>query len=100
MKKIAVIGASEFVLGFQLAGVKQVFEATKDNIQKVLKDIRKNIDIGIAVVDESLMETMDKHERMEIEASASPVFVSLSTKSSQDNLRYLIKKSIGVDLMQ
>ena len=48
---------------------------------------------------QKLTEEMDRHDRAEMESSVSPVFVELSTKAAQDNLRYLIKKSIGVDLL-
>ena len=100
MTRLAAIGTNEFLLGFQLAGIKDTIEADKNGIFKALNEIKKNKEIGIVVVDQTLMDAVERHDRIEIESSVHPVFVSLSTKSSQDNLRYLIKKSIGVDLLQ
>ena len=95
---IAVIGGNEFVVGFQLAGIKDVYEAGNDMIGRI-NEVRNNREITIAIVDEALLEKLDKHDRMLIESSISPVFVPLSTSSSQENLRFLIKKSIGIDIL-
>ena len=95
---IAVIGRNEFVVGFQLAGIKHAVEASGNMMEKI-KEIKQNKEITIAILDEQLLDNVDKQDRLDIEASVAPVFVPLSTSSSQENLRYLIKKSIGVDLL-
>ena len=97
MVKIAVAGSNEFVVGFQLAGIKDIIEM-RDSPFSELKELKNRKDIGIVVVDEKLMEGMDAYQRQVIEASADPVFVPLSIKVEQGSLRRLIKKSIGVDL--
>lgn len=99
MTKMAVVGGSEFMLGFQLAGIKEAIEANKSNILAKLMEAKNKKELSIVVVDEELMEQIDKRDRMEIDASAKPVFIPLSVKATQDNLRQLIKKSIGVDLL-
>ena len=97
MVKIAAVGGSEFIVGFQLAGIKDVFEVNK-NAFSDLKNLKIRKDFGIFVIDEKIMESLDTHQRLEIEASVDPVFIPLSTKVEQDSLKRLIKKSIGVDL--
>ena len=97
MVKIAVVGGNEFIVGFQLAGVRDIFEVT-GNYFNELKDIKNKKEIGIVVVDEKIIESLESHQRMEIEASVDPVFIPVSTKVEQDSLKRLIKKSIGVDL--
>lgn len=97
MVKLAVVGGSEFVVGFQLAGIKDAIEVT-NNYFNELKNLKNRKNIGIIVVDERIMEKLDAHQKTEIEASVDPVFIPLSTKSEQDSLKRLIKKSIGVDL--
>ncbi|MBI3034702.1 V-type ATP synthase subunit F [Candidatus Woesearchaeota archaeon] len=97
MVKLAVIGGSEFVVGFQLAGIKDIFEIT-GNYFNELKNMKSKKEIGIVVVDEKIMENLEMHQRLEIEASVDPVFIPLSAKAEQDSLKKLIKKSIGVDL--
>ena len=93
---IAVLGSNEFVVGFQLAGIKEIIEVTEP-----IKDIdalKQRKDIGIVVIDEKIMETLDIDKRQEIEDSVDPVFIPLSTKAEQESLKRLIKKSIGIEL--
>jgi len=97
MVKLAVVGGSEFVVGFQLAGIKDIQEV-QDNYFNELKNFKNKKEIGIVVVDEKIMENLEQHQRFEIEASVDPVFIPVSTKAEQDSLKRLIKKSIGVDL--
>ena len=97
MVKIAVVGGSEFIVGFQLAGIKDVIEAQGDYFNE-LKNLKNKKEIGIVVVDEKIMEKLEQHQRFDIESSVEPVFIPISTTSEQDSLRNLIKKSIGVDL--
>ena len=63
-----------------------------------LKNFKLKKDFGIVVVDETVMENLELHQRVEIESSVDPVFIPVSAKAEQDSLRRLIKKSVGVDL--
>ena len=97
MVKIAVVGGSEFIVGFQLAGIKDVVEVN-DNYFNQLKNFKNRDEIGIVVVDEKMMENLEPHQRFDIESSVEPVFIPVSATAEQDSLKKLIKKSIGVDL--
>ena len=97
MVKIAAVGGSEFIVGFQLAGIKDIIEVN-DNFFNELKNLKTRKEIGIIVVDEKVMENLEPHQRADIESSVEPVFIPLSAKVEQDSLKKLIKKSIGVDL--
>lgn len=97
MVKIAAVGGSEFIVGFQLAGIRDVIEVSSNYFNE-LKNLRNRKDFGIIVVDEKIMENLEMYQRLEIEASVDPVFIPVSTKVEQDSLKRLIKKSIGVDL--
>ena len=46
MVKIAVVGGNEFIVGFQLAGIKDVFEVTGSYFNE-LKNLKNRKDIGI-----------------------------------------------------
>lgn len=91
------MGRQEFVLGFQLAGIRNIFEVNKDPL-KDIEEIKKKKEIGIVVIDENILKNLDPHDRQDIEDSITPVFVPLSEIAEQEMLRKLIKKSIGVDL--
>lgn len=97
MVKIAVAGGSEFIVGFQLAGIRDTI-GINENYYNELKNLRERKDIGIVVVDEKIMESLDINQRLMVESSVNPVFISLSARVEQDSLKRLIKKSIGVDL--
>ncbi len=97
MVKIAAVGGSEFIVGFQLAGIKDTIELSGNSYGE-LKSIKSRKDIGIVVVDEKILDGLEPHQRLDIDASVEPVFIPVSTKVEQDSLRKLIKKSVGVDL--
>ena len=97
MVKTAVLGSNEFVVGFQLAGIKNTIEVSDNPLQDI-NNLKNNKETGIVIIEENIMEGLDKHQRIEIEDSVDPVFIPVSTKVEQDSLKRLIKKSIGVDL--
>jgi vacuolar-type H+-ATPase subunit F/Vma7 len=103
MVTIAAVGSNQFVVGFQLAGIRETIEISegqegKANAFSQLKGLKKRKDIGIIIIEEQVMDGLQPHERIELEMSIEPVFIPLSTKIQQDSLRKLIKKSVGIDL--
>ena len=93
MVKTAVLGSNEFNVGFQLAGIKEIIEVSNNPI-KDINNFKNNKEVGIVVIEEKIMEGLEKHERIEVEDSVDPVFIPISTKVEQDSLKRLIKKSI------
>ncbi len=106
MQQLAAIGSNEFILGFQLAGIRHTFEVDAALNKKTdisAKEIKTLIttstdNVGIVIIDENLLDSMTFFDRSDIENSISPVFIPLSTRAAQENLRKLIKKSIGIDV--
>ncbi|MBI2143244.1 V-type ATP synthase subunit F [Candidatus Woesearchaeota archaeon] len=94
--EIAVIGKEDFCLGFSLAGVRNIFET--ENPAEAIGKAFDDPDVGVVVVDESLMDKLDEFEKAKLEASVRPVFMTLSLKEESDALKKMIKKSIGVEL--
>jgi V/A-type H+/Na+-transporting ATPase subunit F len=94
--ELAVIGKEDFCLGFSLAGIRNMFEIEdpSDSIDKVYE----NEDIGVVVFDESLSNKLGEFDKSRIENSVRPVFVMLSLNEESEELRKMIKKSIGVEL--
>ena len=97
MVKTAVLGSNEFIVGFQLAGIKDTIEASGNPLNDINK-LKERKELGVVVIEEKIMENLDKHDRIEVEDSVEPVFIPVSAKVEQDSLKRLIKKSIGVDL--
>ncbi len=63
-----------------------------------IESLTEDKEIGIVIIDQKTLNKMDEHDRADIETSVKPVFILVSTEVSQDSLKRLIKKSIGVDL--
>ncbi len=98
MLNIGIIGGPEFILGFQLAGIKQTYKV-EDKPQETMQEALANKEIGILIVDDAIMHKLDERTRDDITASVQPVCIQLSTEAgAQDSLRKMIRKSIGIDL--
>ena len=94
---LAVIGRSEFIVGFQLAGINKIFEV-EDNPLEDINRCKQDSSVGVVVIEEDVLNKVDTHDRVAIEESVSPVFIHISKEATSEGLRKLIKKSIGVDL--
>ena len=97
--ELAVIGGSEFTLGFALAGIKKIMEADADPAA-AFKQAMQDGSVGIIITDEATVAKLEEHVREDVERSVKPVIVVLSAEATQESLRKMIKKSIGVDLLK
>ena len=97
---LAVIGRSEFVVGFQLAGINRVVEldGAPGKAEEAVKTTMADSTVGIILLDEEVLQELPERTRDALNTTVNPVVVVLSTQSSQDTLRKMIRKSIGVDL--
>ena len=102
MKEIVCVGSAEFTLGFKLAGIRRIINGSKnENWRDTLSSLTQDSSIGIVIIDENVLSGLEPNERSKIEDSVSPVFISLSSDSAASgDLRKLIIKSIGVDLLK
>ncbi len=94
--EIAVIGGEEFCLGFRLAGVKKIFETSEP--REAMSSAKEDPEIGVVIFDEKLLKKLDSEDKAALEDSLKPIYITLSTESSEDSLRKMIRKSIGVEL--
>ena len=93
--EIAVIGDNDFTLGFKLAGIKKSFDVKKTQIKEVIADKS----IGILILNDVDVRALPPHIQDSVRNSVSPVAVVISEDGgAEENLRKLIKKSIGIDL--
>ncbi|MBI2664702.1 V-type ATP synthase subunit F [Candidatus Woesearchaeota archaeon] len=94
--EIAVIGKEDFCLGFRLAGIKKITETT--DAAQAISEMKADESIGIVILDENLYQELDADSRAAIEDSIKPIFIALSQKATEDSLKKMIRKSIGVEL--
>lgn len=95
-KKIAVVGRSEFTLGFRLAGVQKIYG--RDNYRENIEELLDADDVGIVVMEEDGLDDLPKRIQNEVERSVDPVFVPLSETSESERLNEKIKRAIGADI--
>ena len=96
--EIAVVGTPEFTLGFQLAGISNLYnpEGEEERI-KVFRDLLNSKDVGIVVVDSAVLASLLDRLRSQLSGSVSPTVLGIGT--DEDNtLRETIRRAIGVDL--
>ena len=96
--ELAVVGSQEFTLGFQLAGISNIFNPeTDDEMSSQLKSRLNSKEVGIIVIDSSIMTTLPERLRDQLSASVTPTVLGIGTEEDT-TLRDTIRKAIGVDL--
>ncbi|WEL19691.1 V-type ATP synthase subunit F [Candidatus Nanohalococcus occultus] len=96
MKDIAVIGSDDFTVGFELAGVREIYD--DKNYKQQIQELVDRDDIGIVVTEQDLLEQMPGRIQNRVESSVSPVVVALSEDAEDSNLQEQIRKVIGADI--
>jgi len=95
-KSIAVIGESEFTVGFELAGIQKTYG--KENYSEKIQELIQSDELGIVVAEKSDVEELPERIRNDVNGSVDPVVVALSEKAEDSRLQDKIKKVIGIDL--
>ena len=95
-KDIAVIGDSDFTLGFELAGVQKTFGT--ENYREKISELIDREDLGIIVAKEEDIQELPKRVQNNVDSSVDPVVVSLSETAESEKLQEKIKKAIGADI--
>ena len=97
--EIAVIGNSEFILGFRLAGIRKTYAAENDEkLNEQITSVLQDEDVGILVLNSSDMERIPRKLRVTLENSVRPTVIALGAEEGGLSMRDRIKRSVGVDL--
>jgi V/A-type H+-transporting ATPase subunit F len=97
--EIAVVGNSEFILGFQLAGIRKTYAAESDEkIIESVTGILGDAEVGILVMKGSDMERLPPRLRTTLEESVRPTVIAIGGDEGGMSMREKIKRSVGVDL--
>jgi len=97
--EIAVIGNSEFILGFRLAGIKKTYAAENDEkLNEYINNILHDGNIGILVLNSSDMDRVPRRLRTTLENSVKPTVIAIGGEEGGLSMRDRIKRSVGVDL--
>lgn len=97
--EIAVIGNSEFILGFRLAGIRQTYTFDSDEaLSSTINGILSDPNIGILVMNSKDMERVPRRLLNILENSVKPTVIALGGEEGGLSIRERIKRSVGVDL--
>ena len=96
--EIAFVGASEAVLGFNLAGIKKSYKAnTEDELVSKIGEVMADKNVGILVLKQSDYNRLPKRLQGQLSESIKPTIIAIGTEHSTE-MREKIKRAIGVDL--
>ena len=97
--EIAVIGNSEFILGFRLAGIKKTYAAENDEkLNEYINNVLQDANVGILVINSSDMQKVPRRLRSTLENSVKPTVIAIGGEEGGLTMRERIKRSVGVDL--
>jgi V/A-type H+-transporting ATPase subunit F len=97
--EIAVIGNSEFILGFRLAGIRKTYAAENDEKRnQYITSVLQDGQVGILVLNSSDMEKIPRRLRATLENSVRPTVIAIGAEEGGLTMRERIKRSVGVDL--
>ena len=97
--EIAVIGNSEFILGFRLAGIKKTYAAENDEkLNEYINNVLQDANVGILVINSSDMQKIPRKLRSTLENSVKPTVIAIGGEEGGLSMRERIKRSVGVDL--
>jgi V/A-type H+-transporting ATPase subunit F len=96
--EIAVVGTSDFVIGFRLAGIRKIYDATSMDIEAKIQTVLNDKNVGILVIHDDDMKKLSPHMQQVLDDSVEPTVIAIGGKGESTNLRDKIKQAVGVDL--
>lgn len=98
-KDIGVMGSSDFVLGFNLAGVRKTYAVERSDFPKQMERILAERDnLGILIVESANVEQLPATLRRKVSESLEPVVIAMGEGAGEADLREKVKRAIGIDL--
>jgi len=96
--EIAVVGNSDFVIGFRLAGIRKTFDATSSDMESRIQGVLNDKNVAILIVHNDDLRILSPHMQQTLDDSVEPTVIAIGGKGESTNLRDKIKQAVGVDL--
>ncbi len=105
VESIAVVGDSALRTGFRLAGITNLHAADKPaDAEALLGTLMSDPTVGIIIVDERMLDSIDWRLKKKIESAAKPVVVAVPGRmgpmEQTESIAKLVKRALGFDLMK
>lgn len=98
MSELAVVGSQPFTLGFRLAGIRRIWEATSDDqLERAVAQARKDPAVSILILETKDVSRLSPRTRSDLVSSVKPTLVAVG-RDEDNTLREKIKQAVGVDL--
>ncbi len=104
--KIVAIGDKNFVVGFQLAGIKIVYEVSNlEDAKHSIDEVKKFKDLAIIIIQRDISQKLkDYIAEWKKEKDIYPVILELPGFHEkgvyEDPMREVIKRAIGIDILK
>ncbi|HET6404152.1 MAG TPA: V-type ATP synthase subunit F [Candidatus Thermoplasmatota archaeon] len=98
-KDIGVMGSGDFVLGFNLAGLRKTYVVDSNEFPKQFERVLAQKDnLGILIVESNSLDTLSPLLRRKASESLEPVVIAMGEGAGEADLREKVKRAIGIDL--
>lgn len=94
--EIAVVGSEDFVVGFRLAGIKQVYGVPPERLQETIMRLVQEKSVGILAVHTNDLERLPQQLRDRLMASVEPVVIPVGEE--EGDIRDKVRRAMGIDL--
>jgi V/A-type H+/Na+-transporting ATPase subunit F len=96
--ELAVVGSQPFTLGFRLAGLRRIWEAsTEADLERAVAAARKDPQVAILILETKDVARLSPRTRSDLVSSVKPTLVAVG-RDEDNTLREKIKQAVGVDL--
>jgi V/A-type H+-transporting ATPase subunit F len=97
--EIAVVGNSDFTMGFRLVGIKNIYETNgNDGLVPQVQKVLKERDVGILVIHNDDLTSLPEQLKITLDELVTPTTIAIGGAGESTNLRDKIKQAVGVDL--
>jgi V/A-type H+-transporting ATPase subunit F len=97
--ELAIMGSEDFVLGFQLVGIRRAHVVKEEELEDRLDAVMDDQEVGIVVLHNSSLQVLSDEAKAKFMESVSPVVVVVGREEESD-LRDKVKRVIGIDLFK
>ncbi len=103
--RIIVVGDRDMVNGFQLAGIKDTYEAEDPwRVKEILNDVKDMSDVAIVIMSRRIAnEIRDYINDWKKEKGIYPIILEIPDKKEvevEDPMRDLVRRAIGIDILK